>query len=193
MLLIVLSLALVGCAKSADADSVSTGLPAASEPDADTEDDILDDEPSEQPEQPAEPQEIKPTFTEDWPSHALPEGFPNLGKVTKVIDFRGYGNEIYIQWNIVTEDEVKKIVDPLNEYPDYDHEWQGNFYSDGLKYKPGTEEEILRVEIRYDASASGEVGENSSPQLVLEISGEALLEDKMLNRGPVRTDEQARD
>lgn len=178
VILIVLSLTLVGCAKSVDADiSISTDLPAVSEPGAESEDDVLADEPGEQPEQPAEPQEIKPTFTEDWPSDALPEGFPNLGKVTKVIDFRGYGDEIYIQWNIVTEDEVKKIVDALNEYLDYDHEWQDYFYSDGLKYKPGTEEEVLRVEIRYDASASGEVGENSSPQLVLEISGEALPED----------------
>lgn len=118
-----------------------------------------------------------PTFTVDWPAHALPEGFPNLGKVTKVIDFRGYGDEIYIQWNIVSEEEVKNIVDALNEYLDYDHEWQGYFYSDGLKYKEGTEEEILNIEIRYDPSASGEIGENSEPQLTLEISGEGLPED----------------
>lgn len=117
--------------------------------------------------------EPEPYFPEDWPSYALPEGFPN----TKVIDFRKYGNEIYIQWNIVSEEEVQKIVNALNEYLDVDHAWQGYFYSDGVKYKEGTEEEILNVEIRYDKSASGAVGENSDSQLVIEISGEGLPED----------------
>ena len=126
----------------------------------------------------ASPQgESVPSFTVDWPADALPDGFPNLGKVTKVIDFRGYGSEIYIQWNIVSEEEVQRIVDALNEYLDYDHAWQGYFYSDGVKYKEGTEEEILKVEIRYDPSASGEVGESSKPQLTIEISGEGLPKD----------------
>jgi hypothetical protein len=74
-----------------------------------SEDDVLVDEPSAQPEQPDKPQEIKPAFTVGWPSDALPEGFTNLGKVTNVIDYRGYGGEIYIQWNMLTEDEVKNI------------------------------------------------------------------------------------
>jgi len=184
-LLILVSFALYGCGKDGGDSAASASPSAAIETDTggsvggteETTDDRMDPAETEKPveEAPAQGEPV-PTFTVDWPSDALPEGFPNLGKVTKVMDFRGYGNEIYIQWNIISEEELKNIVDALNEYLDYDHEWQGYYYSDGLKYKEGTEEEILNVEIRYDSSASGEVGENSDPQLTIEISGEGLPE-----------------
>ena len=112
-----------------------------------------------------------PTYTVDWPTAALPEGFPILGKVTKVSDKRVYGATVTIYWNMITQDQIEDFVDKLNDYLDYDHEWQEYFYSDGLKYKPGTEEEYVRVVIRHIDSASGAVGDDFDPQFFLEISG----------------------
>ena len=57
---------------------------------------------------------------------------------------------------------------------DYDHAWQGYFFSDGLKYKPGTEDEFIRVVIRYQTSAPGSLEPDFDPQFYLEISGEGL-------------------
>ncbi|MDD2418106.1 MAG: hypothetical protein PHR18_02905 [Oscillospiraceae bacterium] len=73
-----------------------------------------------------------PIFTVDWPSEMLPTDFPNLGKVTKVFDSRFFGKMITINWTMLSEDQVKEIVDKLNAYLDYDHAWQGSFYSDGI-------------------------------------------------------------
>lgn len=115
-----------------------------------------------------------PTYNEDWPTEMLPDGFPNLGKVTKVSDKRSYGNVITIYWNMITEDQIDAFVDKLNDYLDNDHAWQGSFYSDGVKYKPGTEDEFIRVVIRHMDFASGEVDSDFEPQFYLEISGEGL-------------------
>ena len=115
-----------------------------------------------------------PTFTVDWPSEMLPDDFPDLGKVTKVYDSRSFVKKITVNWNIVSEDQVKEIVDKLNAYLDYDHVWQGDFYSDGIKYKPGTEEESIRVVVRYMKAASGEIEPEFKPQFYLEISGQGI-------------------
>lgn len=179
-LLMLVSLALCGCGR--DGGAVASPAPTEEAVNGSIDmggDDITTgqddpDEPNVQDPATSSQGDPVPTFTEDWPADALPEGFPNLGKVTRVMDFRTYGNEIYISWNIVSEEEVQNIVDTLNEYLDYDIAWQGYFYSDGVKYKEGTEEELLKIEVRYDASASGEAGENFEPQLTIEISGEGL-------------------
>ncbi len=117
---------------------------------------------------------LAPSFTVDWPADMLPEGFPNLGKVTKVNDSRMFGKKVTVIWNIVDEDQVKEIIDKLNAYLDYDHAWQDYFYSDGLKYKPGTQDENIRVEVEYSPTATGELEPNYNPQFYLEISGEGL-------------------
>lgn len=123
----------------------------------------------------AQPQgDLVPSFTVDWPADMLPEGFPNLGKVTKVNDSRMFGKTVTVIWNIVNEDQVKEIIDKLNVYLDYDHAWQDYFYSDGLKYKPGTQDESIRVVVRYSPTASGELEPGFNPQFYLEISGEGL-------------------
>lgn len=119
-----------------------------------------------------------PTFTDDWPSEILPADFPDLGKVTKVYDSRRFVKQVTVHWNIVTENQVKEIVDKLNAYLDYDHAWQGNFYSDGIKYIPGTQDEFIRVEIQYIPSASGEIEPEFKPQFYLEISGAGIPDDK---------------
>lgn len=115
-----------------------------------------------------------PTFDVDWPSEMLPDDFPDLGKVTKIYDSRAFINKVTIHWNILTEDQVEEIVEKLNAYLDYDHAWQDYFYSDGLKYKPGTEDEYIRVVIRYSPTASGEIEPDFKPQFYLEISGEGI-------------------
>ena len=117
-----------------------------------------------------------PTFTTDWPSEMLPDDFPNLGKVTEVYDSRSFVKQIRVIWNIVSEDQVKEIVDRLNAYLDYDHVWQGNFYSDGIKYKSGTQDESIRVVVRYMQSASGEIEPEFDPQFFLEITGDGITD-----------------
>lgn len=106
-----------------------------------------------------------------WPAEMLPEGFPDLGEVSRVIDSRAFVKSITIYWNTVTQDQVNVIVDKLNEYLDYDHAWQDYFYSDGIKYKQGTEEEFINVVIRYQVDAAG-TGED--PQFFLEIRGDGI-------------------
>ena len=115
-----------------------------------------------------------PTFTIDWPSEMLPSDFPNLGKVTKVYDSRSFVKKVTINWNIVSEDQVKEIIDKLNAYLDYDHAWQDYFYSDGIKYKPGTQDESIRIVVRYMQSASGEIEPEFEPQFFLEITGDGI-------------------
>ncbi|NLB62065.1 MAG: hypothetical protein GX802_06600 [Clostridiales bacterium] len=115
-----------------------------------------------------------PTFEEAWPAEMLPSDFPNLGNVTKVTDSRTFGHNITIYWNILSKEEAEAIVDKLNEYLDYDHAWQDYFWSDGLKYKPGTQEELLRVEIRYSPTSSGSI-EDFQYQFYIEISGDGLV------------------
>lgn len=115
-----------------------------------------------------------PTFPVDWPSEMLPEDFPDLGMVTAVYDSRAFIKQITVNWNIMTEAQTKEIVEKLNAYLDYDHAWQGDFYSDGLKYKAGTQDESIRVVVRYMPSASGETDPTLQPQLYLEISGEGI-------------------
>lgn len=117
------------------------------------------------------------TFTVDWPCETLPADFPDLGKVTEVYN-SSFVKKVTVNWNIVTEDQVNEIVDKLNAYLDYDHVWQGTFYSDGLKYKSGTEDESVRVVIRYMPSASGKIEPELDAQLYLEISGEGLPDKK---------------
>lgn len=119
-----------------------------------------------------------PTFTIDWPSEMLPDDFPDLGKVTKVYDSRSFVKKVTVNWNIVSEDQVKEIVDKLNAYLDYDHAWQGDFYSDGIKYKSGTEDESIKVVVRYMPSASGEIEPDFNPQFYLEISGDGIPDKK---------------
>ena len=119
-----------------------------------------------------------PTFTVDWPSEMLPEDFPDLGKVTKIYDSRDFVKKITVNWNIVSEDQVKEIVDKLNAYLDYDHAWQGDFYSDGIKYKPGTEDESIRIVVRYMPTSSGEIEPGFKPQFYLEISGAGIPDKK---------------
>ena len=119
----------------------------------------------------------EPTFTVDWPADMLPDDFPNLGKVTKVYDSRAFVKKITINWNIISEQQVKEIVDQLNAYLDYDHAWQDYFYSDGIKYKTGTEDEFINVVIRYSPSASGQIEPNLEPQFYLEISGEGIKDE----------------
>lgn len=119
-----------------------------------------------------------PTFSVDWPSEMLPDDFPDLGKVTKIYDSRAFVKKVTVNWNIVSEEQVKEIVDKLNAYLDYDHAWQDYFYSDGIKYKDGTEDELIRVVIRYMASASGAIEPNFEPQFYLEISGEGIPDSK---------------
>ena len=115
-----------------------------------------------------------PTFTVDWPSEMLPDDFPDLGKVTKVYDSRTFVKKVTVNWNIVSEDQVKEIVDKLNDYLDYDHVWQGDFYSDGIKYISSTEDESIRIVIRYMKAASGEIEPEFKPQFYLEISGAGI-------------------
>lgn len=122
--------------------------------------------------------EPEPTFTVDWPSEMLPDDFPDLGKVTKIFDSRSYSKKVTIIWNMVSEDQVKEIVDKLNTYLDNDHAWQGSFYSDGVKYQSGTEDEYIRVVIRYMPSASGEIDPDFDPQFFLEISGVGIPDKK---------------
>lgn len=117
---------------------------------------------------------LVPTFTIDWPSEVLPGDFPNLGKVTKVYDSRPFYKKITINWNIVSESQVNDIIDKLNAYLDYDHAWQGGFYSDGIKYKSGTEDEFINVVVRYSPSASGEMEPDFKPQFYLEITGQGI-------------------
>ena len=169
-LFLIMSFAITGCTEKSDTgNGTNTVSPAGNEETADIGSD--DGDPTNIPQE-----ATGQGFTVDWPSDALPEEFPNLGKVTSVYDFREFGNEIYINWNLMSEEEVQAVVDALNEYLDYDHAWQGDFYSDGLKYKDGSEESVLTVRIRYNPSATGEVGDNSDPQLTLEIFGEGLPE-----------------
>lgn len=118
-----------------------------------------------------------PTFTVDWPSEMLPSDFPDLGKVTKA-HRSSFSKVATIYWNMVTEEQVEEIVDKLNAYLDYDHAWQDYFYSDGIKYQPGTEDESIRVVIRYMTDASGEIEPNFNPQFFLEISGPGLPDKK---------------
>ena len=177
LIVLMLMLTLVSCA-SEEKTLPSEGIVETADDSDDNEGDVLGEGDTEQTKAPVTQGEIGPTFTEDWPAHALPDGFPNLGKVTMVSDSRSYVSQITIYWNILSEDEVHSIVDKLNDYLDYDHAWQDYFYSDGLKYKAGTEEEILRVVIRYNSEASGRVDEEFEPQFYLEISGEGLPEKK---------------
>ena len=172
LIVLILVLSLVSCASEGKQNE--NHIDTADDT-ADDEDDWNDEADSVDTNAPSVKGEAVPTFTEDWPSYALPEGFPDLGKVTRVIDSRAFGNQVTIYWNILTEEEAADIVDILNAYLEYDHEWQGYFYSDGLKYAPGTENEVLRVVIRYQPTASGHFDdEDFSPQFYLEISGEAL-------------------
>ncbi|MDD2362079.1 MAG: hypothetical protein PHH84_03850 [Oscillospiraceae bacterium] len=119
-----------------------------------------------------------PTFTVDWPSEMLPSDFPDLGKITKVYDSRAFVKKVTVNWNIVSEDQAKEIVDKLNAYLDYDHVWQGDFYSDGIKYKLGTEDESIRIVVRYMKAASGEIEPEFKPQFYLEISGAGIPDKK---------------
>lgn len=122
--------------------------------------------------------EPKPTYTVDWPSEMLPDDFPDLGKVTKVYDSRSFSKKITINWNMVNEDQVNEFVDKLNAYHDLEHVWQGNFYSDGVKYEIGTEDEYIRVVIRYMSSATGEIEPDFNPQFFLEITGPGIPDKK---------------
>lgn len=115
-----------------------------------------------------------PTYNVDWPADMLPDDFPNLGKVTKVSDSRLLGNRITVYWNMITEDQMHELVDKLNDYLDIDHVWQDSFYSDGTKYKTGTQDEYIRIVIRYNDSNSGQIEPEFKPQFYLEISGEGL-------------------
>lgn len=119
-----------------------------------------------------------PAFSVDWPAEMLPEDFPDLGMVTEVYDSRAFVKQITVNWNLVTEEQTREIVEKLNAYLDYDHAWQGDFYSDGIKYKAGTQEESIRVVVRYMPSASGETEPLLQPQLYLEISGEGIPDQK---------------
>ncbi len=120
--------------------------------------------------------DIVPSYTVDWPSEMLPSDFPNLGKVTKIYDSRKFGNKVTINWNILSEKEALELADKLNEYLDYDHAWQGSFFSDGIKYKPGTEDDFIRIVIRYFPSATGALEPEFDPQFYIDISGEGLVE-----------------
>jgi hypothetical protein len=91
-----------------------------------------------------------------------------------VYDSRSFVKKVTINWNIVSEDQVKEIIDKLNAYLDYDHAWQDYFYSDGIKYKPGTQDESIRIVVRYMQSASGEIEPEFEPQFFLEITGDGI-------------------
>lgn len=135
-------------------------------------------EPAESPSQEAPAGPAVPTFNEDWPAAMLPDGFPDLGKVTRVIDSRTLGGRVTIYWNILSQDDAAALVETLNGWLDYDMAWQGSAYSDGLKYADGTENEILMVRARSPFEfATGELEPDFDPQFYLEISGEALPAD----------------
>ncbi len=128
---------------------------------------------TDEPEAPAGPP--VPTFNEPWPAEILPEGFPDLGKVSRVIDSRSFGGRVTIYWNILTESEAKALIELLNPWLDHESSWQGDAFSDGVKYADGTEDEVLRVRPRGPiASASGELEPDFDPQFYLEITGKAL-------------------
>lgn len=171
LLVLVMTLSLVSCiaqeptGNPTDTDGNTSPSPTYNEEPGNTEDVEETDPPQGDP---------VPTFEEAWPAEKFPEDFPNLGNVSKVSDPRPLGSSVTIYWNILSKEDAQAIVDKLNEYLDYDHAWQDYFWSDGLKYKPGTEEELLRIEIRYNADASGSI-EDYKFQFYLEISGEGLV------------------
>ncbi len=114
------------------------------------------------------------SFTQDWPTEMLPEGFPNLGKVSKVVDSSVFGPKITIYWNILTETEANSLVEMLNTYLDVDHAWQGIGFSDGIKYKPGSKDEFINIRIRWQPTATGAMEPEIDSQFFLEIIGEGL-------------------
>lgn len=168
LLILLLSLSFVSCTtekpKGEDGEALSDYTEVAEEENHDTKK--------------TAPGNPVPTFPSDWPAEMLPEDFPDLGMVTEVYDSRAFIKQITVNWNIVTEEQTKEIVETLNAYLDYDHVWQGDFYSDGIKYKAGTQDELIRVVVRYMPSATGETDPTLQPQLYLEISGEGIPDQK---------------
>ena len=73
---------------------------------------------------------------------------------------------------------MRGIVKELNTSLDYDHEWQGGFYSDGINYTAGNQEESIRVVVRYMPPACGETEPLLQPQLYLKISGKGIPDQK---------------
>lgn len=173
LLAVALAVALTACGGGTAPVEEGTPTPPAQAQTPDPETEAPEPSDPDEPEVPAGPP--VPTFDEPWPAEMLPPGFPDLGKVSRVIDSRNFGGRVTIYWNILTEPEAKTLIDQLNPWLDYEMVWQGSAFSDGLKYAEGTEDEVLRVRSRGPlASATGQLEPSIDAQFYLEITGEAL-------------------